>query len=121
MGRSANKLSRTRSAVVSLTGSFSFLFLTPCPLCPLLSVFFALIPLSSSLYLFPSFAPPPPLALLHRQPRILRLRHCRLKRIQHTNIRILLRNLPNAANPQQLKIPQHRRPDRNQIFQLPLF
>src|SRR6266404_9571087 len=97
MGRSANKLSRTRSAVVSLTGSFSFLFLTPCPLCPLLSVFFALIPLSSSLYLFPSFAPPPPLALLHRQPRILRLRHCRLKRIQHTNILMLLRKSAPAS------------------------
>ena len=35
--------------------------------------------------------------------------------------RILLRQLLHAPNPQQLKIPQHRRPDRNQILQLPLF
>jgi hypothetical protein len=72
----------------------------------------------------------PPLALLGRQQGISRLRHRRVKDIQHANIlvlpryasqlpvhalRVLLGQLRYAANAQQFKVPQHRGSDRDQV------
>jgi hypothetical protein len=139
MGRSANKLKSTKSGVVSpnLFFALTILFnlsalLRALRVSALSFLSFFLLPLS--LYVLTSFlplpAPPPPLTFFRRQPRILRLCHGCAIRIQHTRIlslspnslhlfihplRILLRQLLDAANPQKLKIPQHRRPDGDQI------
>src|SRR5262249_2848883 len=87
-------------------------FFSPC-LLPFFSRPSPLVPR----HFLPPLPPPPPLTLLHRQPRILRLGHRRLKRIQNANIlmlfrnpsqlrvhllRILFRQILHVPNPQQL-------------------
>jgi hypothetical protein len=97
-------------------------------------IFVLFLSLSLLLYVLTSFlplpAPPPPLALLRHQPRILCLRHCCAKRIEHARIlplprqtlhlfihslRILLRQLRHTTNSHHFEITQHGRPDRYQI------
>src|SRR5215471_4869069 len=128
MGRSASKLSSTRSAVVSSTPSFPFFFFTAFLIAGLPHAGLAFLCCAS----FPFFAPPPPLALLRRQPWILCLSDGGLERIQHANVlmlpgdssqpgvhrlRVLLCQLRDAANAQQFEIAKHGGPDRNQILQ----
>src|ERR1700676_276923 len=109
MGRSASKLSNTRSGVVSVNRlPFRILHRFTLSLA----------------------APIPPLALLHGKPRVTRLRHRRAKNVEAANvlvlrshaaqlliesIRILPRQLRHAAYPQDFKIAQHGRTDGNQI------
>src|SRR5579862_1105141 len=112
MGRSASKLSSTKSGVVNPR------FSAPAIAC-----------LSSA-------APVPPLALFQRQKRIPCLRYRRAKNIQTADVlrlpfdstQLLIkllgispRKLRHAGNPEQLEITQHGRPNRNQVSQIALF
>src|SRR4029077_11738249 len=106
IGRSASRLSRTRSGVVSAR------FLAP------------------GIARFPLAARVPALALFHGKLRILRLRHRRLKDIQTADIlrfpgldtellvqlfRIAACELSNRLNPQKFEVTNYRRSHRNQI------
>src|SRR3984885_10417297 len=112
IGRSASKLSSTRSGVVNS------LFLAAGITCLALA------------------APVPPQALLDRQIRILRLRYRRPKYVQATDVlrlagdlaellvhllRIAPRQLRHGANTEEFEIAPHRRANRNQVAQLLLF
>src|SRR5208282_1344212 len=109
MGRSASRLSRTRSGVVSPR------FLAP-----------GIARLSLP-------APVPPLRLLERQPWISRLRHCRHEDVQAADVlrlsgdsaeflvklfRIAPRQLRHAVNPQQFKVANNHGTNRNQVVEL---
>src|SRR5271155_3503562 len=108
MGRSASKLSRTRSGVVRLL---------------LLDLVAGIAGLSAA-------APIPPLALFTAQPRIARLRHGRAEHVQAADIHrlagfgaqalvqlfgILARELRHAANAEQVEIAKHGRADGDEI------
>src|ERR1700732_2750232 len=112
MGRSASKLSSTRSGTV--TPRFS----------------------AAAITRLSSMAPIPPLALLHRQPRVPRLRHRRAKDIQTANVLRLSRDLAElfveplrippgklsyGSNAEQLKVAQHSWPNGNQVSQRAFF
>src|ERR1700690_3678339 len=112
MGRSASRLSSTRSGVVSSRFSAA-----------------AITRLSSA-------APVPPLALLGRQKRIPRLRYRRAKNIQAADVlrlpgnlaklliklfRVPPRELRHAGNPEQLEIAQHGRSNRHQVSEFSFF
>src|SRR5262249_35091054 len=108
MGRSASRLSSTRSGVVSAR---------------------LLLCLATGL---PFAAPIPPYALLRRQVRIARLRHGGTENVQHADVLMLARHATqplvhalrlaagqaiHGPDSQQLEIPQYRRPNRDQILQ----
>src|SRR5580692_8501036 len=112
IGRSASKLSRTKSGVVS----------APC--------------LAPAIACLPFATPIPPLALLHRQMWIPGLRDSRTKDIEAADVHRLLGNsakllvkflrilpgeLADAGNAEQLEIVQHGRSDRNQVLQFAFF
>src|SRR5579863_5106350 len=112
IGRSASKLSRTKSGVVS----------APC-LAPVIAC-------------LPFATPIPPLALLCRQTWISGLRYGRTKDIEAADVhrplgnsaklfvkflRILPGELVHAGNSKQLEIAQHGRPDRHQVLQFTFF
>src|SRR5215472_7185807 len=76
----------------------------------------------------------PPFALLGGQARIPRLRHSRAEGVQHARVLplsplapeplihsswILLRELLDAPDSEHLEVSQHRRPDRDQVAELP--
>src|ERR1700689_1293243 len=84
---------------------------------------------------FPSAAPIPPLTLFRRQQRVASLRHCRLERIETTNVDalahnpakpvvhfawILSRELAHRSDAKQFEIAKHRRPHGNQVLQTAL-
>src|SRR5215475_6589791 len=111
MGRSANRLSKTRSGVVSAR------LLGPGMIC------------------FPLSAPIPPLALLGWESRILRLGYGGAKDVQAANVlrlpgdltqffvqllRIAPRKLRHPVNAQHIEVADHRRPHRNQVLQTTL-
>src|SRR5271163_3385049 len=115
MGRSANRLSRTRSGVVSPD-------------------FLARGFLAPGIARLSLLAPVPPLRLLERQPRIPRLRHGRPEHVQAADVlrlsgdvaeffvkpfRIAPPELPYTADPQHLEVANHRRSNRNQVLQQP--
>src|ERR1700680_2533515 len=112
IGRSASRLSSTRSGVVNSRFSARAI--------PLLS----------------SAAPIPPLALLRWQTPVPCLRHRRAKNIQAADVLRLPRDsaqllikflwasfgkLRHAGNAEQFKTAQHRRTNGNQVSQLALF
>src|SRR5580700_6369288 len=113
MGRSASRLSRTRSGVVSVERSF----------------------LAAGIASLSAAAPIPPLALCTGQPRIAGLRRRRGENIEAANIHglaclgaqalielfgILASELSHAANAEQIEIAKHGRADGNEIFEAAL-
>src|ERR1700683_44669 len=107
MGRSASKLRRTRSGVVSRRFLAAGIARLSLP------------------------APVPPLRLFQRQPRVSRLRHRRAKDVEAADVlrlpgdfaeffvkllRIASRQLPQAADPEHFKVPNHGWSNREQIF-----
>src|SRR5713101_5408462 len=110
MGRSASRLSSTRSGVVS----------SGC--------------LAARIAGLPFAAPIPPLALFGRQAPVARLGHGRAENIQTTDVLllpgrpakffiellgVLFRELRHALNSEKVKITEHGRTDRDQFAQLP--
>src|ERR1700682_2717542 len=109
MGRSASKLSNTRSGVVSVNR----------------------LPLRMlHRFALSQAAPIPPLALLRGKPRVTRLRHHRVKNVEAADVLVRRRHaaqllieslgilpgkLRHAAHPQEFKVAQHRRTNGNQI------
>src|ERR1700693_2068955 len=108
MGRSASRLSRTRSGVVRP-----------------LALFFGMV-------FLPQAAPIPPLTFFCGKQRVASLRHRGLKAVEAADIdalageaakffvhfvRILARELADGANAQQFEIAEHGGADGNQILQ----
>src|SRR5271154_1692452 len=108
MGRSASRLSRTRSGVVRLL----------------------LLDLAAGIAGLSLAAPIPPLALFAGQARIARLRHGGAKNVEAADIHplagfgaqalvqlfgILTRELRHAANAEQVEIAKHGRADGDEI------
>src|ERR1700691_5162257 len=111
MGRSASKLSRTRSGVVRLLGLFL------------------------GMVFLPQAAPIPPLAFFRGKQRVARLGYRGLKGVEAADVnalageaakffvyfmRILARELADGANAQHFKIAKHGGADGNQILQTAL-
>src|SRR5271155_3001083 len=108
MGRSASRLSRTRSGVVRLR----------------------LLDLAAGIAGLSLAAPIPPLALFTAQARVAGLRYCCAENIQAANIHrlpgsgaqalvqffgVLARELRHAANAEQIEIAQHGGADGDEI------
>src|SRR2546426_54594 len=109
IGRSASKLSSTRSGVVSsrplLLGAF---IRNPAPLLPY-----------SLASLLPSSAPVPPQTFFRRQSRVSRLRHGRGKHIQHTDIVLLTGNVVQPVIEPPRILPRKRSEEHTSELQSP--